>query len=69
MSTTKHYYKKKLVIKNLEVEYCSENDAITIKHDHTLRMGAVIGTDYMEIHPSYIEPLYKLLKQVMETDQ
>jgi hypothetical protein len=68
MSDTKHYYKKKLVKQNLEVEYSSEDDEITIKFYHKLNNGHVVGTDFLRIHPSYIEPLCELLKKVMEDD-
>lgn len=61
---TKHYYKKKLVDQNLEVEYSSEEDMVTIRVENKLKMGASIGSEWMRIHPSYIEPLYKLLTEV-----
>lgn len=60
----KHYYKKKLVNQNLEVEYNSEEDEITIRYEHKLNMGATMRTDYLRIHPSYVEPLCELLKEV-----
>lgn len=67
--TTKHYYKKKLVNQNIEVEYSSEEDEITICVQHTLKTGDVIDNGYMRIHPSYVEPLYKLLKEVTKADE
>lgn len=64
MGDIKRYWKKKLTNQNLEVEYSSEEDEITIRYVHKLKMGASIGTDYLKIHPSYVEPLYQLLKEV-----
>ncbi|CAB4132373.1 hypothetical protein UFOVP253_11 [uncultured Caudovirales phage] len=63
---TKQYYKKKLVNQNIEVEYSNETDEISIRIERKLKMGAHMGYDYLTIHPSYVEPLYKLLKAVME---
>lgn len=63
---TKHYYKKKLVNNTIEVEYSSETDMIDITIEQKLVMGANIGYERMKIHPSYIEPLYKMLKEVSE---
>ena len=63
--STEHYYKKKLVKQNIEVEYSSEANEITITYNHKLVMGASIGTSYMRIHPSYIKPLIELLKEII----
>lgn len=68
MSNTKHYWKKKLVNQNISVEYSSEDDEIYIIVDHKLKSGDSIGSDHMRIHPSYIEPLYKLLTEVVIPD-
>jgi len=67
---TKHYYKKKLVNKNIQVEYSSEADEVTIIYNpklvmNTRMMGTSIGTPPMRIHPSCIKPLIELLKEVI----
>lgn len=69
MSTVKEYWKKKLTNQNIEVEYSSEDDQIHVHITHKLNSGDVIGHDHIRFHPSYIEPLYKLLKAVTVRDE
>ena len=64
--SVQHYYKKKLVDENIEVEYNSETDMIRIKIDRKLNNGVNIGSDYLDLHPSYVEPLHKLLTDVTD---
>lgn len=69
MADIKHYYTKKLICENIAVEYSSEHDEIEIVIERQLVNGVRIGESYLRIHPSYVEPLCKLLKEVMVVDQ
>jgi hypothetical protein len=68
MSIT-HYYKNKLVNENIEVEYDSEKDEITVVIHHKLNNGGALDNSIMWIHPSYVEPLTDLLRAVKEPVQ
>lgn len=62
------YYKKKLVNQNIEVEYNSGEDEVTIEFKHVLNSGDHIATDRMRIHPSYVEPLVDLLREIVKNE-
>lgn len=66
MSNTINYYKTILNTEDMDVEYSSETDEVTVTFRHRIVKGDVIYTEHMSFHPSYVEPLTKLLKEVME---
>lgn len=66
MSEIKRYWKKKLVDQNITVEYSSEEDEITIVIKEMLGNKVLLGLKSLTIDPSYVEPLYKLLKDVVK---
>lgn len=66
--STQYYYKKKLVSQNIEVEYSSEEDEIGIVFHHKFKNGGYITTDYLRMHPSYVEPLIELLRNVTKPE-
>lgn len=65
-NTVQHYWKKKLVDRTLEVEYNSETDKISITFDNRLVDGTSIFREHLTIPPDAVEPLYRLLTEVVK---
>lgn len=63
-SETKHFYRQKVEIADLEVEYNSEDDEITIGYTH--RFGKSIWGHYsaIRIPPMYVDTLCGFLREV-----
>lgn len=69
MGKTKHYYRTVAENKNIKVEFDSESEDITINIDVLTGRGDRITTDTLTVHKSYIEPLIKLMREVIEPPQ
>lgn len=68
MIEVKRYWKKKLVDRNITVEYSTEDDMIDIEIERKFKNGRTFDTSRISLHPSYIEPLHRLLTQVIKEE-